>query len=270
MQLVMLDQSRAAPSHGERASMALAGVIGCVGRADFGTAALARLSSAMMLCWWSVYSLYPDGPPRMHTSGACNADDHTVQAFETYRHGLYERDQTFLEATERTRAGGSALTHWHSREIARDHRQRIYARHGLMERVSLVSPQSDGGVLAINLYRGTAQPAFDDEDMDTFRAWGAPLLATLQLHIRSTALMAMAADAVPEPRTRNASCLDGLPRREREVCDRLLRGWTYDGIAADLQISSGTVKTYRDRAFDRLGLHHRNELFALALKDVTN
>jgi hypothetical protein len=25
----------------------------------------------------------------------------------------------------------------------------------------------------------------------------------------------------------------------------------------------GTVQTYPDRAFDRLGIHHRNELFAL-------
>ena len=36
-------------------------------------------------------------------------------------------------------------------------------------------------------------------------------------------------------------------------------------MAVDLGISAGTVKTYRDRAFDRRGIHHRNELFALAL-----
>ena len=27
-----------------------------------------------------------------------------------------------------------------------------------------------------------------------------------------------------------------------------------------------TVKTYRDRAFERLGIHQRHELFALALR----
>ena len=37
-------------------------------------------------------------------------------------------------------------------------------------------------------------------------------------------------------------------------------------IAADLQLSPTTVKTYRDRAFERLGIHQRHELFALALK----
>jgi DNA-binding CsgD family transcriptional regulator len=32
-----------------------------------------------------------------------------------------------------------------------------------------------------------------------------------------------------------------------------------------LKLSEATVKTYRDRAFQRLGIHHRNELFALAM-----
>ena len=60
-------------------------------------------------------------------------------------------------------------------------------------------------------------------------------------------------------------CIRDSTRREREVCERMLKGWTYEGIANDLGISAGTVKTFRDRAFDRLGIHHRNELFALVL-----
>jgi DNA-binding CsgD family transcriptional regulator len=43
----------------------------------------------------------------------------------------------------------------------------------------------------------------------------------------------------------------------------MLKGLTYDGIAADLGLSAATVKTYRDRAFDRLGINHRNQLFGL-------
>jgi len=47
------------------------------------------------------------------------------------------------------------------------------------------------------------------------------------------------------------------------VCERLLRGWTYDGIAQDMGISVASAKTYRARAFDRLGIHFRNQLFTL-------
>ena len=49
------------------------------------------------------------------------------------------------------------------------------------------------------------------------------------------------------------------------MCARLLQGMTQEGIACDLGLSLPTVKTYRNRAFSRLGIHFRNELFALAL-----
>ena len=54
-----------------------------------------------------------------------------------------------------------------------------------------------------------------------------------------------------------------LTPRECEVCARLLCGMTQDGIANDLGLSLPTVKTYRNRAFARLGIHFKNELFSL-------
>ena len=56
-----------------------------------------------------------------------------------------------------------------------------------------------------------------------------------------------------------------LTERELQVCERLLRGLTFEGIGADLGLSAATVKTYRNRAFGRLGIHHRNQLFSLVL-----
>ena len=60
----------------------------------------------------------------------------------------------------------------------------------------------------------------------------------------------------------------GLTERELAVCLRLLRGMTHDGVAADLDLRPPTVKTYRNRAFQRLGIHFRNELFALVAADA--
>ena len=56
-----------------------------------------------------------------------------------------------------------------------------------------------------------------------------------------------------------------LTERELDVCARLLQGMTQEGIAADLGLGVPTVKTYRNRAFARLGIHFRNELFAREL-----
>jgi DNA-binding NarL/FixJ family response regulator len=55
----------------------------------------------------------------------------------------------------------------------------------------------------------------------------------------------------------------GLTVREIEVCARIVMGMTHDGIASDLRLSVPTVKTYRNRAFARMDIHFRNELFAL-------
>lgn len=57
-----------------------------------------------------------------------------------------------------------------------------------------------------------------------------------------------------------------LTPRELDVCARLLQGMTHEGIACDLCLSLPTVKTYRNRAFARLGIHFRSELFTLAME----
>ena len=55
-----------------------------------------------------------------------------------------------------------------------------------------------------------------------------------------------------------------LSDRELQICSGLLMGKTYDGIAATLGISLATVKTYRARAYEKLGIHFKSELFSTA------
>jgi DNA-binding CsgD family transcriptional regulator len=273
MDLIPLKQQ--SPRHdpggaSERASLALAGVIGCTGQPDFSAKALVELNRMLPMCWMSIYKLFPDAPPESHGGGAFGIADGTRDSWRVYRQGLYSRDRTFLEAREVAQGGNAVVTRWHAREIPLEHRKAIYIRHGLRERVSLVEGDASGAVLAVNLYRGMEQSSFRDDEVELLCSLAPPLLATVKLHLRLAGPQqvgeAHSGETValnPEP-----TALAELPRREREVCQRLLRGWTYDGIAADLGISAGTVKTYRNRAFERMGLHHRNELFAKALAEA--
>lgn len=64
---------------------------------------------------------------------------------------------------------------------------------------------------------------------------------------------------------RLSSLCMGLTPREVQVCARLLSGMTYEGVAIDLGLCLPTVKTYRIRAFGRLGIHFRSQLYPLAL-----
>lgn len=57
--------------------------------------------------------------------------------------------------------------------------------------------------------------------------------------------------------------------QEMPVCLRLQRGMTQESIAADMGLAMPAVKTYRNRAPGRLGIHFCRELFALMLPERT-
>jgi DNA-binding CsgD family transcriptional regulator len=56
-----------------------------------------------------------------------------------------------------------------------------------------------------------------------------------------------------------------LPRRELEVCARILRGQTMEAVALDLGISVNSAITYKRRAYARLGITGTADLFARCL-----
>jgi len=254
MQLISLDKTNSCSgfSDGARAEEALVGIIGSIGDDRFGSEALAQLNRLMPLCWWSIYRLFDDQPPVLDASGSFAMADGTRDSWNVYRASLYRRDETFASAREQLRESDALVLHWHATEFSARHRSAIYARHGLRERLSIVTPADDRGLMSVNLYRNEEQRAFSDAEIEAIRTFGRPLLAAVKRHL-----------SLFERTRGDESPLRALTGRERDVCDRILKGWTHEGIAVDLRLSPATVKTYRDRAFERLGIRHRSELFAL-------
>lgn len=238
------------------AQNSLAGVIGAVGDAGFAHTALACLNGALQAASWSVYRMWPDREPVLHLSASHGVQDTTRECFAAYRGGLYLRDRSF-EAARRS----ALMLRLNAREFANPaHREAIYRRHGVSERLSVAGPEADGSVLAVNLYHHEHQGVFADAELHNFEQIAVGLLASVRRHIALSAAppKRSAAEWRQALRTRYAS----LPERELDVCARVLLGLSYDGIAADLALSVATVKTYRRRAFERMGLHFKSELFA--------
>ena len=240
------------------ADAALAHVIGAVGAAGFADLALAGLNEALPAASWSVYRLHPDAAPCLHLSASHGIADTTRDCFAVYGDGLYRHDRSFAPVRDAAREGRAAVLHMRADDAPNAvHREAIYRRHGMIERLSVATLDGDGSLLAVNLYRHDHQAGFADGERHAFADRLAPLpLAIVHRHL------ALAPEAAMAPRERLAQACPALTPRELDVCERLLRGWTHDGIASDLGLGLASVKTYRARAFERLGIHFRSELFA--------
>lgn len=64
------------------------------------------------------------------------------------------------------------------------------------------------------------------------------------------------------------SRLDELTEREREVCLRILLGYSSEAIGLHLGVATSTVIWHRKQAYERLGIRSRNDLFSLYVRTL--
>lgn len=238
----------------------LPALVGRIGDDDFAASGLVCLNAAAVhAASWSVYQVWSDRPPVMHLSASLGIADTTTSCFGAYRDGLYRRDRSFDRVRDALPGHAAVLRMTADDAPNSDHRDIIYRRHHMIERLSVAQLEDDGSLLAVNLYHHDHQGRFLHGEIESFDAIAPVLLVSVRRHITLTRGVTPAAAS---PRERLHRHCPALTPRELDVCERLLRGWSYDGVAADMGLSVATVKTYRARAFERLGIHFRSELFA--------
>jgi DNA-binding CsgD family transcriptional regulator len=247
-----------------RHAQVLAGLIHQLGQPRFRSLLLESLQPLVPAASFSVYRTGRHSVPQLYLSGSLGVPDTTQDCWRAYLSGPYLHDRTLIGET--ADEAQSLLCHLTAREVPAEHRARVYEAHGVAERVSVVQAREDG-LFAVNFYRHQHQRPFSDAQVADFETLAPALLALAHKHL---ALVVPSIALVEEPGVSVAQRLHALQPaltpRELEVCVRLLRGMTYDGIASDLGLGVPSVKTYRNRAFNRLGIHFRNELYALVLR----
>ncbi len=244
--------------HHQHPAAALAGCIASPGSNTFAQHGAAALQAAgLVVGSWSVYRVRPDRMPCLHLSASARFADTTQACFRAYADGLYRADRSF----DAVAPGAQGLLRMHADEVPNaDHRNAIYRRHHALERFSLAARDGDGSLFAVNLYRHDPQGCFAEDELVAKAAQAPLLLALVQRHVQ---LLSPAAwPAAHTQRQRLLASCPALTARELDICERLLKGGSHDGIAADLGLSVATVKTYRSRAFARPGLHFCSPLFA--------
>src|SRR4051794_3611280 len=117
----------------------------------------------------------------------------------------------------------------------------------------------------VNFYRTLVQGRFDDGERQRIAAVAPLVAAAVARHCQRGAPAADPADRLAALFA-NRAPLSGLTAREKDVCRRILSGFSSEAMAADLGIALNSVYTYRKRAYEKLGIASQNELFGIALK----
>jgi DNA-binding CsgD family transcriptional regulator len=249
------------PSPSNSPIQALEGLIDLLGGPAFQDNLLQCLRPVVPAASYSIYRVGRSCTPELFMSASLGVPDTTVACWNAYLSGPYLTDRSL--AQDDNAAQGTMLRHITAQEVSSEHRSRVYEAHGVAERVSVVRHDASS-IFAINFYRHAHQAPFRDAHLGDFEALAPALVALVQKQIALTGAPQDArSDGVAGWTSRLQKLGKNLSPRELEVCARMLTGMTQDGIAQDMGLSVPTVKTYRNRAFVRLDIHFRNELFAL-------
>lgn len=255
--MTVVVQEQAAPG---RTQGALPQLVEAIGSEHFGPALAHYLHG---LCGADHFAAFRLGADELREVAACCVEpEHTARdRVESYvRQGLWKRDPAMTEAQRRIQSAVPAMIHVDfSDQGYRELRPRVYPH--VRDRL-LLCGRSASGAFGLSVLRADPHTPFGDEGIRRLGESAELLMALLGKHEALCASRAGVAQALTALRDIEAciTAMSALPRRETEVCARILYGMSSVGIALDLSVSEETVKTYRKRAYQRLNIGSEREL----------
>lgn len=157
--------------------------------------------------------------------------------------------------------GGFETRRLAAREIVdRRYRDRLFRDVGLAGKISAIA-RWDRRTLYVNLYFREAAGARLDSALETLSARGPLLMSCLHKHDR---LIAPARTDSTRPRAEAflRRRFPALSPREIEACALILSGCTIEGVARAMAVSPATAITFRKRAYAKMSIASRGDLFA--------
>jgi DNA-binding CsgD family transcriptional regulator len=131
---------------------------------------------------------------------------------------------------------------------------------GIVERISVIQRGHDTW-RGINVARHESDGRCSDEELGSLIGLACLVLPMLPLNRRRKATAQPLGIAELEERLGDRCAR--LTKRERQVCARAASGMSVEATALDLGIAKTSVLTYRQRAYQRLGVASPSQLCAL-------
>ncbi len=244
----------------------------CIGTAEFESCLLKLLNKVTPIDHCVVFTYGETGAGHLFTHGRMPVED-ARQLAHDYVRDFHEQDPNFAQICAAGVSGGDGLIPL-AADPAEDtsYRNHFFDRHDLIDKASTIGKVEDGSVYC-NFYRMGRSGIYSEKDWQLLESILPLVTALISTHYRMLQLKPAgkqkihrkARSLVHNIISKNAPPFSQLTTREREVCERILLGYTSVGIGLDLAIAQSSVVTYRRRAYEKLGISSQNELFSLCL-----
>jgi len=239
---------------------ALMEAIDAIGTSKFGEKLLNYLHMVCGADHCAVFHLGNDTVSKLATGShdGTNAAERQAGLYTSQNH--WRKDPILLQARQELTSLGFSIVHGDMRNITdAGLREAIYPN--VNDRI-VVCGRKQNIEFGLSVLRSDAHLGFSDEELAKLNESAELLMSLLAKHANTL---------ISRPNVvRAITCLDEIedclitmtqfPKREIEVCSRILHGLSSIGIALDLGVGEETVKTYRKRSYQRLQIGSEREL----------
>jgi len=241
----------------------LAGLIDAIGTDDYANVCLQLFAESLDVEHWALFRYRSDKPvscvaTASHVHAAAASDN--IDRFIARCHKV----DPSLPAVRRFDRGAPCVVRIEIEDIQDRQYRHCFEQARVHERLSFFS--SAGSELhQLSIYRGPRKRSFSPQELARFSIIARLVLATAfkQEGLCSNNMPTPLYPDLQAIEQRLDSLSTSLSRREREVCARAASGKTIEATALDLKIAKTSVITYRQRAYQKLGICSQIELVAL-------
>ncbi|WP_191250561.1 helix-turn-helix transcriptional regulator [Kordiimonas sediminis] len=261
----------------------IAGVVQALGTPDFEERLMAFLSDVVPVDHCAVFTYSEKGEAGHLFTHSRMPDREAEELARDYVEKFHAQDPNFQEMKDK--ALDDKVYYRFSRRGMSEgydpaYQNHFFDRSGLIDKASTIGRIENGQVYC-NFYRMSDSTTYSAEDWEALKDLMPLATALVAAHYdlaRSRGHLFMdngSENIVRKSIVHNVISSDNplfsvLTDRERQVCERILLGFTTTGIGLDLNIAPTSVATYRKRAYSKLGISSQNELFSLCLRAAEN
>ena len=243
---------------------ALLSAVGVDGQA-LARATLALVRGEVEISNCALFWLPPGEPPRLMAHAQVIDEGQVRRTGSAYAEHFHRADLAVHHVRRRadeTRRPGSVLLCQAASEIADPaYRQACYEDVGTRQRFAVYRSLGSLGALLLGFYRSAGLAELGRTELSYLEATSDWLAEAVERHWRlgpATGVRWRAALAAME-------VAQALSQREAQVLAAIAEGVTLPAVAARLGVEESSVVTYRNRAFRKLGIRSRHELYSRLL-----